>query len=204
MDALTFGFVVLAVVVLSAIWVYHDATSNRIGRIEPVLGTSILRTRARPGFFNLSAGGWFIAVLGLWIVSLPAYLLKRQDLIDLARNEPVDTRNAAGKTILLGLTGTALLASAWFLVVRPPIPTCDAPEVTRLATQILREAPLLQLAGIRLREVTSPGEREYDRTSQRRVCRALARTSVGDETFYYSVEWHNRATGEIWVEILER
>ena len=57
----------------SVLWVYADATANKIGKIED-----------RKSLFNMSAGLWAFGALVLWIVFLPAYILKRKSLINLA------------------------------------------------------------------------------------------------------------------------
>ena len=57
--------IVLAIVLLTSIWVYFDARS--IGVKKGVIS----------GFFDLGPGGWFWVCLLLWIIGFPAYLAKR-------------------------------------------------------------------------------------------------------------------------------
>jgi hypothetical protein len=46
--------IIVAVIVCSALWVYLDATKNKIGKIPDLKGT-----------FNMSAGAWAIATMFL-------------------------------------------------------------------------------------------------------------------------------------------
>lgn len=77
------GVVAVAIVVTSAIWVYLDATKNRIGKI-PDAG----------GMFNMSAGAWATVTLLLWIIGFPSYLIKRRSLIERAKSHPVEVGGA--------------------------------------------------------------------------------------------------------------
>lgn len=65
------------VVIGSAIWVYFDA--KKIGARRGLL----------PGFFDLPPWAWALGCLGLWIVVLPAYLIKRPDIINAAAGEEI-------------------------------------------------------------------------------------------------------------------
>jgi len=76
----------------SGLWVYLDATSHKIGK--PPSGR---------GLFNMSAGGWAVACLLLWIIAFPAYLIKRKALIAKAAAEPVEVKSRNGKIVLLSL-----------------------------------------------------------------------------------------------------
>ena len=58
--------IIIAVVAVSAVWVYLDATKNKIGKIPD-----------GKGMFNMSAGAWCAVTLGLWIIGFPAYLINR-------------------------------------------------------------------------------------------------------------------------------
>ena len=62
-----------AVVILSSIWVFFDAKS--IG----------VKKDLTNGMFAMSAGMWFLACLFLWIISFPAYLIKRGEFKRLAQ-----------------------------------------------------------------------------------------------------------------------
>jgi len=63
---------------LSAIFVYWDATGHKIGKIQGVSSVS-----------NSSAFGWAIGTILLWIIVFPMYLIKRKVLIEKAKENPV-------------------------------------------------------------------------------------------------------------------
>jgi hypothetical protein len=88
------GAIAAAVVVASAIWVYWDATANKIGKI-PGAG----------GMFNLSAGAWSVVTMFLWIVAFPAYLIKRGSLLARAKTEPVEVKRRWMKLSILCIVG---------------------------------------------------------------------------------------------------
>ena len=68
------GIIAITVVAITGIWVYLDATKNKIGKIKD-----------NSGMFNMSAGEWAIVTMLLWIIAFPAYLIKRGDLIQYLR-----------------------------------------------------------------------------------------------------------------------
>jgi hypothetical protein len=77
------------IVALSAVFVYYDATNNRIGKIPN-----------DRGFANLHAGGWAIATLFLWIIAVPVYLINRKSLIQKAETHPLEAKH---KGLVLGV-----------------------------------------------------------------------------------------------------
>ena len=62
-------------VLVSSIWVGFDA--KKLG---------VRKGSLNGGFFDLGAGGWFIACLLIWIVAFPAYMMKRDTYKRLAAN----------------------------------------------------------------------------------------------------------------------
>jgi hypothetical protein len=84
----------VAVVAVSAVWIYLDATKNKIGKI------SYARS-----LFNISAGAWGVVTFGLWIIAFPAYLIKRNDLIRKAKENPIEVKNRGGKAAALLIIG---------------------------------------------------------------------------------------------------
>lgn len=86
--------IIVAVVVVSAIWVYWDATQSKIGKIA-----------GAGGMFNLSAGAWAVVTLLLWIIGFPAYLVKRGSLIEQAKENPVEVTGRGGKIAALAIVG---------------------------------------------------------------------------------------------------
>lgn len=185
--------IILAVVVgASGLWVYLDATKNRVGRVP-----------GPKAFFNMSAWRWACFAYGLWIVGLPSYLLKRGDLIEKARATPVEEKNRFGKTSLLILGTVVVLGFTIYWVVNGGrLPSCDAPESVALAERAIRGVPAIQALGIQIVGITMPAEKSYDIAEGRRVCRAMLKSDQGEEPVYYTVEWHDEAKGMIWVQIL--
>lgn len=88
---------IAALLSLSAAVIYHDATRNRIGKI-PEQG----------GLFNMHAGSWAIAALFLWIIAVPAYLLKRKELLTIAEKQPVEAKRTDFKLLLLLIAGAVM------------------------------------------------------------------------------------------------
>ena len=91
-------------------------------------------------------------------------------------------------------------------LIGPPLPEVDSPEVVALAEQALQESPALKLTGeiVGKVKITNPGEVSYDSKKPRRVARAELTTKLGKGVIYYSVEWHNKSKGIIWVQIQEQ
>ena len=88
------GTAIVAVIAVSAVWVYLDATGHRIGKIPD-----------QGGFFNLSAGAWGAGTLLLWIVGFPAYLMKRGSLIARAKSHPIEVKGRWAKTMIFCVIG---------------------------------------------------------------------------------------------------
>jgi hypothetical protein len=83
---------ILTLLPFSAVLVYLDASKHRIG-VTPNNDSK---------FFNMSAGGWGIATLLICIVALPAYLIKRDSLLELASTHPVKSQKRLAKAVALG------------------------------------------------------------------------------------------------------
>lgn len=90
--------VVVSVVAASSVWVYFDATKNKIGKLS-----------GAKGMFNMSAGAWAVATLLLWIVTFPAYLIKRSSLMASAATTPVGTSGRGIKLTLLTFVAVLLV-----------------------------------------------------------------------------------------------
>lgn len=73
-------FWVPLIVAISALWVYIDASANKIGKTS------------QSGFFNIGASWWGFACLFLWIIAFPSYLIIRKKLIALATAYPVEPK----------------------------------------------------------------------------------------------------------------
>ena len=81
------------IIIASAFWVYYDATKNKIGKIP-----------GEKSFTNMSAGGWAVVTWLLWIIGFPLYLIKRKELIEKAKEHPVDVPQTR-RVIVLGFFG---------------------------------------------------------------------------------------------------
>jgi hypothetical protein len=92
---------IVVAIVTCALWVYWDATGNKIGKVS---GAS--------GLFNMSAGAWATVTMFLWIVAFPSYLIKRSALIEVAKSHAVDVKGRVIKTLILGFIG-----ALWVLYV---------------------------------------------------------------------------------------
>jgi hypothetical protein len=86
--------IVVAIIVVSAVWVYMDATGHKIGRVKEA-----------GGLFNMSAGAWSVVTMFLWIVGFPAYLIKRSALIERAETTPVEVGGRWVKVVVLCVVG---------------------------------------------------------------------------------------------------
>jgi hypothetical protein len=95
--------IIVLIIVLSAIWVYWDATSNKIGKVSD-----------GGGLFNMSAGAWSVVTMFLWIVGFPAYLIKRGSLVERAKAQPVEIKGRGIKLSILCVIG-----ALWILGTLP-------------------------------------------------------------------------------------
>jgi hypothetical protein len=115
--------IIVAVVSISATWVYLDATKNNIGEIPDA-----------KGMFNISAGAWGTITLLLWIIGFPAYLIKRGDLIIRANDNPVTATGRGGKAALFSVIGGLWIILTIGAVVS--VPQCGDQETTDLVKEI--------------------------------------------------------------------
>jgi len=100
---------IAVIIVVSALWVYWDATANKIGKI-PGAG----------GLFNMSAGAWSVVTMFLWIIGFPAYLIKRSTLIERAQNQPVVVSGRIVKMIILAVIGALWVLLTLAGSIAPP------------------------------------------------------------------------------------
>ena len=84
------------IITICAIFVYYDATKNKIGKIAD-----------EKRFTNMSAGMWSVGVLLLWIIIFPLYLIKRSSLIEKAKENPQDVSLRGGKLAFLSVVSLA-------------------------------------------------------------------------------------------------
>ena len=183
--------IILVLVCVSAFWVYWDATGHKIGKLPDEKGT-----------FNISAGSWAMVTLLLWIVGFPAYLINRSRLIEKAKESPVDSKLRYGGATVLAVLALCASFGAYSMYSTGTLPNCNSPEVVQLTNQIVSESPAVQILGLTDISISSHGEKHYNSSSETRFCRGVLKTPLGDEVISYSVEWHNKNTGEFWVQIL--
>jgi hypothetical protein len=190
------GIIVILIVVITSVWIYLDATKNKIGEIAN-----------DKSMFNLSAGGWVAGALLLWIVVFPAYLIKRKSLIEKAKGFPIEVKGRILKTVLLASIGFVIIiliaVPSYISYIKGNLPACDSPEVVSLAEKVIKNSPVIKLLGLQIKSISIPAERSYDPDTEKRICRAILSSSVGDEAIQYSVEWHNKDKNMIWVEIIQ-
>ena len=170
------------IVVASAIWVYWDATSNCIGKIED-----------DRGLFNMSAGAWAIVALLLWIVGLPAYLVKRGDLIERAKKTPVNVNGRGGKLAALTLAGAGFMVMSAGVPIGGALPGCSSDDTTGLVGQIVSDMPVVRLAGAQFVAVKGTTELGYNSGSEIRSCSGTLITTAGETKIQYSVQWINKS-----------
>lgn len=176
MDYLNLTYIL--VVSISALWVYQDTKKHKIGKIP-----------GKNGLLNMSAGGMAGTTLGLWIITFPLYLYKRKQMIEQARENPVEP---SGK-IIFAVAGVIFAAFSVSLVVKTTLPGCDSQEALKLANQIA--APLQKGA------ITYPAEQGYE--DGVRVCRGFLVGENGQQlSVDYAVSWHDKAKQIIYVRIL--
>jgi hypothetical protein len=88
------GIIFIVIIACTPIWIYFDATKNKVGKTEN-----------DKSFFNISAGAWATASLLFWIIAFPLYLIKRRHLIEKAKEFPVEVKGRAVKMVLLIIVG---------------------------------------------------------------------------------------------------
>lgn len=129
-----FNDVLMLIVPISALWVYIDATNNKIGKIPD-----------RKSFSNLSAGGWSIVTLGLWIIAFPTYLIKRKSLLELAKSHPVEVKFKPLKIIILIIFVTfGFLLNVSHIPSAHSTPNCSDSNTVSLVIQISKDELISQ------------------------------------------------------------
>jgi hypothetical protein len=92
--------IIALAIVITAVFIYIDATKHKIGKIEG------LKT-----LLNMSAGAWGGCTLGLAILTIPLYFINRNKLIERARVSPVElgTAHRVIVSIVLLIVGVAMI-----------------------------------------------------------------------------------------------
>ncbi len=181
-----FNLAIVLVIAASGMWVYMDTTKNKIGKIP-----------GKGGLLNLSAGALAGATLLLWIVTFPLYLIKRKSLIESAKESPSEP---TGK-VALGVCAAIFVAIGVANILATTLPACDSPETLQLANQVIHDSPVLKLMGVDLGQIQNPAEQNFE--NSKRICRGFIKNPVGGQMpVNYSVSWHDKSKGMIYVEIL--
>ncbi|MBL3527062.1 MAG: hypothetical protein JMN29_05125 [gamma proteobacterium endosymbiont of Lamellibrachia anaximandri] len=181
--------IIIAVVAVSAVWVYLDATKNKIGKIPD-----------GKGMFNMSAGAWGVVTLLLWIIGLPAYLIKRGDLIEKAKENPIEVKGRGGKAAALSIIGGLWVLMSVGGVALSALPGCDSTETKSLVGQIINGLPLVKASGAQFVSVKNATEQGYNQEAEIRSCSGTLVTTAGEDNLQYSIKWQNKDKGEFYVE----
>ncbi len=181
--------IIVTLIVVISIWVYLDATKNKIGKVP-----------GGQGVFNMSAGAWAVVTLLLWIIGFPAYLIKRGSLIATAKEHPVDAGGRGAKTAALAIVGGAWVLAAFSMAMDSRLPSCDSAEATQLVGKVLTDLPIAKASGIQYVTVKSINEQGYNKDTEIRSCTGTLVTTAGEDTVQYSVKWNDKDKSEYYVE----
>ncbi len=180
----------ILVICATSMWVYWDATANKIGKIE-----------GEGGLFNMSAGAWAAVTLGLWIVGFPAYLINRSRLIEKAKEHPQESIFKKG-----GIAILAFFALGLIYITTPgfagAVPRCNSGDVVVLTERLIADIPAFQELDTSV-SIHTHFEVSYDEAADVRRCSAFIRIGSDDERVFFEISWYNKMAGEIWVEFTE-
>lgn len=93
--------IITYVVLGCVLFVYLDATKNKIGKVPEV-----------KQFTNMSAGMWATGTALLWIVVFPLYLINREKLINIAVERPQIVPSFR-RYIMTGLVAATCIMLLW-------------------------------------------------------------------------------------------
>ena len=117
------------IVSISALFVYYDATKNKIGKI----------TEEKSGILNSSAEAWAITTLLLWIVAFPLYLINRSKLIEKAKQHPQEVGKNKRRIVLGVITVLVFLFLLNGVFLTSSVKSSVEKSAKPLVTQILHE-----------------------------------------------------------------
>ncbi len=181
--------IIVAVIVATAVWVYLDATKNNIGKISD-----------QKGMFNMSAGAWSIVTLLLWIIGFPAYLIKRGDLIEKAKDNPVEVKGRGGKASALSIIGGFWVLMSFGGAAFSALPGCNSEETKNLVGQIITDMPLVKASGVQYVAVKDVSEQGFNQKNQIRSCFGTLVTTAGEDNVQYSVKWQDKSKTMFYVQ----
>ena len=161
--------------IISIVWVYFDATNNKIGKIKG------------GGAFSISAGEWFVICCLLWIVAFPIYIFKRSKLIEKAKVNPVEVGNRNIKLIVISLLA-AIISFSLFFQNQSGLEETACPTVTEIIKN--------QLAG----SAICKGVKISNKVSDN-FYTAVATLDNGNEL---KITIEERDDGQIYVQVLNQ
>ena len=180
---------IVAVVAISAFWVYMDATKNNIGKIPNAKGV-----------YNMSAGAWGTVTLLLWIIAFPAYLIKRSNLIEKAKENPATVKGRGGKAAVFGVIGGLWVFVTLGSAVLSALPDCDDSRAEALVGQIINDLPLVKAGGVQFVSLKNIAEQGYNKQTEIRSCKGTLITTAGEDNLQYNIKWSNQMAGQFSVE----
>ena len=180
------------IVTLSSLWVYVDASKNKIGNSP------------NGGLLNIGGAGWWgVLCLLLWIIAFPLYLMKRNKLIALAKAHPSEPTN---RNLKIGVFSIIAIVSIWWNIwgVKPSLPDCNDPQAVDTLKSAIIDTPVYKMLGVDEIQIADISERPST-TSDKRICRASLHlgSNYGSQVIYYSIDWQNKETGEFWVQTIQ-
>ena len=185
--------IILSIIVtISALWVYIDASKNKIGNSP------------QGGLLNVGAGGWWgVLCLLLWVVIFPLYLIKRSKLIAFAKANPAEPKN---RNIKIGIFSFIAVITIWWNVfsTQENLPDCNDPQAVDTLKSALIDTPIYKMLGVNEIQITDISERPST-TEDKRICRASLHLgdNYGSQVIYFSIDWQNKETGEFWVQTIQ-
>ena len=185
------GIVVLVIIALCAIFVYLDATANRIGDIS----------EHRPDFRG-SAMYWAIGTLFMWPFVFPTYLRLRRELIQAAADHPVEDNWWALKTAGITITAVGFIAVSVSFPGVPNelgLPSCDSSDTTIELLRTLNANSSAAMMDNDIVKVTGTTEIDYSSDPMVRICSAIVTTSKGEGSVRYNVLWEDASTQKLQV-----
>lgn len=185
--------IILSIIVtISALWVYIDASKNKIGNSP------------QGGLLNVGGAGWWgVLCLLLWVVIFPLYLIKRSKLIAFAKANPAEPKN---RNIKIGVFSFIAVITIWWNVfsTQENLPDCNDPQAVDTLKSALIDTPIYKMLGVNEIQITDISERPST-TEDKRICRASLHLgdNYGSQVIYFSIDWQNKETGEFWVQTIQ-
>ena len=88
------------------------------------------------------------------------------------------------------------------------LPSCSSSEIVSLANKTLNNSFIGMIFSEGNKNplaLESPTEDHVDYLNERRICKGVVNTIFGgSQLLFYSISWHNRSTGEIWLEFIDK